>query len=228
MRSALSADLDDAGLQAAEQWKRERALQVTFEMPADDVAALVGFEFEDALSDTRSDERAEQACALEHAIGFRQAGERLISQLREQRDRVGQVRGRDRAGRTRVPRPVELLEQTVNQVSALERRQPGHVVAFFRKTKHVLGEVLERTEHVVIDAAHAVPAGLPADRRTHRIRRRPVPAGSVAASSQAAGVVARPLASIASAVNTSSSNTRRALGGRQWRPGAVAGDLDER
>ena len=52
----LAADLDRARLQAAEQRKHERPLQLDLEETPDDLAALVGFHLEHALGDAWRDE----------------------------------------------------------------------------------------------------------------------------------------------------------------------------
>ena len=86
--------------------------------------------------------------------------------------------GRDRAAAGVAPRIEERFEHPVQQLAALERRQPGFVLALLLELQHLAGEVLERALEIPLDAADRVDDGARARRPLPWIARRPPRAGA--------------------------------------------------
>ena len=96
---------------------------------------------------------------FERTVGLRQALECFDGERREPGDGLRQRLGCDGTTSIGLPRPVEAFEQVVHESTALDRREPGVILAFLGQGEHALREVLEWAIDIAVHAAHPVGFG---------------------------------------------------------------------
>ena len=177
-RSMRSATPFSASTAAVSRRQRELPVEPVLEPALAHLRRARRLEAEHDVDDADGDRGAEQARALERRVGLRQPRQQRLRDLREQRARLVDAVGRDRAVAARVPRLEEALEHLVDEPAARPRRERRLVLRRFLEPQHVGGEELERAVLVALERAQRercrpVAAGRAAERGRSRRRLQP-------------------------------------------------------
>ena len=163
--------------------ERVLAVELHLQLARHQRLRLRRLEAEGALAEARGDGGAEQHGPLDRPLRRRNGLQQAIDHRREQRPRLRQRRGVDRAVPRRGPLVEERLEHRVDERAARPRRQPRLLDDVFLEAEHVAREVLERAGAVAIERGHRV-----GDRRTRPDVRRPGRRGRQRPAGRTAGV----------------------------------------